>query len=408
MYFETLKSLKAKIDDIGPDTIEKSEQYKIDLSMLSPHQYYMVENFVEALKREPQIPDEAKALLDEAFSGGLAMGQNMAIYSRLITLCLEKVMRPNQDIRRHKVSFEGGFCARSLDHRHVTPFLSAFGLPCMSSGGSGTVKCLEQNEPYRLRYSGAIKSKYKKPFLELVAFVNQGRTQAASVLQSLFRLAARQSEKNKVSIIRNYGIAPIHSILQIMKRHRDESPLGGNSSKLCPIQAYATFKGMFDEHKVYSGASLKGLGKHTTCDRSSKSPGDIHADRDSKTLTALEAKSRLQIESQMMEDIFKKIRERPTDRYFVVCDPPKGLPVVRAGHEEDIEGAKRRAYEEHGCNLEVMCLDQYLRSSLLTIDDVQGVLDRYITMVQDDKELDAGLKVTLDNIIKEEIPKASV
>ena len=48
--------------------------------------------------------------------------KNKSIVSALVTSLLTKICAPNQDIRLHRVDFEGGYSARSLDTDITTPF----------------------------------------------------------------------------------------------------------------------------------------------------------------------------------------------------------------------------------------------------------------------------------------------
>ena len=59
----------------------------------------------------------------------------------MVTLLLQKLHNPQQDIRRHQAQLAGGFSGRGLDTRVVTPFLRDRRFPYMQ-GGSGWLTAL--------------------------------------------------------------------------------------------------------------------------------------------------------------------------------------------------------------------------------------------------------------------------
>ena len=100
--------------------------------------------------------------------------QAKAVLTVLITSFVYKTLNPDQDIRNHQASIEGGYSGRTFDSKYITPFMKSRKFPAMSDSGWLT-RALEQKVPYDKHYSGAINPKQLKPvFIALLDNVQKG------------------------------------------------------------------------------------------------------------------------------------------------------------------------------------------------------------------------------------------
>lgn len=60
---------------------------------------------------------------------------NRGIVAVLTTLLVYKIACPTQDIRYHQSQLEGGFSGRTIDEKHITPFLKKVEFPSMAESG---------------------------------------------------------------------------------------------------------------------------------------------------------------------------------------------------------------------------------------------------------------------------------
>lgn len=67
---------------------------------------------------------------------------NRGVLAVTVTLLLQKLQAPEQDIRRHQAQLEGSFSCRGLDARIVTPFLRDKRFPFMRSGSGWLTRSL--------------------------------------------------------------------------------------------------------------------------------------------------------------------------------------------------------------------------------------------------------------------------
>jgi DNA (cytosine-5)-methyltransferase 1 len=61
--------------------------------------------------------------------------QAKAVLTVLITSIVYKAIHPNQDIRNHQASIEGGYSGRTFDSKYITPFMKLHKFPSMAESG---------------------------------------------------------------------------------------------------------------------------------------------------------------------------------------------------------------------------------------------------------------------------------
>lgn len=325
------------------------------------------------------------------------ISKNKGVYTVLITLSLYKVCHPEQDIRQHKIELPNGFSGRSFDTKFVTPTLKELGLPAMAESGWLT-RSLEQAYSYDFNFNGKITPKeLKDSFLNTVAEIQKGKSNAEYVLKKLLNGGIQFQHKNKINInrIEDNGIS-IHIIVDLLKVHFEEKYGTHGGSKLPVLAFYAIYSLLIKELGRFSDCTLAPLGSHTASDKTSKSGGDIEILKNDRIFEALEIKLDKSPTAHMLRVAYDKINQFGISRYYILS----GVDVIES-ERENINSIINNVKEEHGCQIIVNGLYASLKYYLRLISEPQNFLNRYIELVEDDKELQSAHKEKLQQLLQE-------
>jgi len=93
-----------------------------------------------AISLPPEIVKDIETIVEksENFIG---------VVNVLITSLVYKIYNPTQDVRYHQAGLENGYSGRSIDTKHIAPFLKSKGLKSAKEAGWLT-RSLEQPFPY--------------------------------------------------------------------------------------------------------------------------------------------------------------------------------------------------------------------------------------------------------------------
>jgi DNA (cytosine-5)-methyltransferase 1 len=145
----------------------------------------------------------------------------LGVLNVTVTSLTEKIVSPNQDIRKHQAKMEGGYSGRTLDTKTIAPWLKSKKLKSMVESGWLT-RSLEQDSPYTLDYKGAIRNKeVKEAFLQLLNFIQNNQAKTTLCLKYLFQLLIIQREQNKVEInpLAKKSKYSITEIIDLLTKH---------------------------------------------------------------------------------------------------------------------------------------------------------------------------------------------
>ncbi|MCD8304073.1 MAG: hypothetical protein LUC86_04525 [Prevotellaceae bacterium] len=141
----------------------------------------------------PETKEQVRQIVDKA-------EDVKGVVAVLATLLTHKIVIPTQDIRYHQKKMDGGFSGRTIDTKHITPFLKSVDFPAMAESGWLT-RALEQDHPYTLDYPGAIRySKVKAAFLHIIDKVQVRKESPEAVLSYMFYLLIEQRDKKASSL----------------------------------------------------------------------------------------------------------------------------------------------------------------------------------------------------------------
>lgn len=311
------------------------------------------------------------------------MTQNKGVYTVLITLSFYKYLHPKQDIRQHKIELTNGFSGRSFDFNYVTPTLKELGLPAMAESGWLT-RSLEQAYPYDKKYNGKIRpDELKTAFLEMVDFIQKSKDNALEVLKLLLNGGIQFKENNKVIIQKiTLDDVQINHLISLLQEHFEYRYQTHGGSKLPVLAFYAIYTVLIDELGRFKDCNLSPLGSHTASDRTSNSGGDIEIFKDNQLFEAVEIKLDKEPTAHMVRVAYDKINKFGITRYYILS-----AIIPSADEQAQIDNLISQIKQEHGCQVIVNGLYPSLKYYLRLISNPKLFLNKYIELVEQDKEL---------------------
>ena len=183
------------------------------------------------------IPTDVKRNIDI-----LVNWKNISPFTVLLTSLVKKSVNPEQDTRLHKAGLPGGYSARGLDTKVVTPFLAHNGFPYMKGGTGWLTRSFEQPHPYDLNYPGKISGKgIKEAFLKLMDFMERESADPNLLILYLFCKLIQRRNKENVSLSKPTNLT-ISEIVSCLTRHFKHG--GSGKSRLPVLAIYAVYQQM--------------------------------------------------------------------------------------------------------------------------------------------------------------------
>ena len=331
---------------------------------------------------------------------GEKINTQKGVFTVLVTLITHKIIDPNQDIRKHQTSMEGGFSGRSVDFSFITPTLKELGLPSMAESGWLT-RSLEQPYPYNLDYNGKISNKVvKEAFLNVLDFVEKNPKTAKNVLRLLL-FEAIQSKNDAVVVImplENPEKLTIDNIIKSLDEHFRTKYQTHGGSKLPVLAFYAIYKSLIKEIGRYKNCTLANMGSHTASDRTSKSAGDIEIFKNKNLFEAIEVKLDKAIDATMVRIAIEKIARYNPDRYYI-------LSYIGIKDSDKLEIADLIDFIklEHGCQIIINGLLPTIKYYLRLINSLNEFILEYSQLIENDGEIQKIHKEKWNELLKKHL-----
>ena len=237
-----------------------------DPNVIEPDRYERLNDTLEAAYLEAESiveedrPDDLNARL------GLELAKKVSTLGATknaargvaLTLCLYKIVEPNQDIRSHKSDHPGGFSARAYDTRVTIPFLISHSLP-----RSVESHWLSQTFSFAGPYINGTILKTQPTvagplMVEVVNPVNQGDAELAfAAVVSLLVEFIRVRNADRVVLTRPKD-QPIHKVKKLIEDHL-AGPYKANAPRLPQLVIYAVYACLVRHMERYRGADLEPL-----------------------------------------------------------------------------------------------------------------------------------------------------
>lgn len=321
------------------------------------------------------------------------------VFTVLLTSLVYKSLHPEQDVRRHQANMENGYSGRSFDTKYITPFMKQKRfLGAMKESGWLT-RSLEQNIPYTLDFPGKIQNKdVKMSFLKMLNDVEENGADPEKYVLAVMAYSIKCKKDKTVILVNPIEKETSLTINEIMKSLHEHFyfPYKSRGASILPVVAlYSVYQCITEELKRFDGKTLDKLASHNSCDRSSGETGDIvvRNDVDNSIYEVVEVKFDIPINSIMIEDAYKKISEKPVQRYYL-------LSTVVPSEDERvaIDEMICKIRDEHGCQIIVNGVFPTLKYYLRLLDNTDLFVERYVKNLSNNTEINFEHKIAWNKV----------
>ena len=299
-----------------------------------------------------------------------------AVLAVVITSLAYKVFKPEQDIRCHQRKIKGGYSGRSIDTKHVTPFLRANDFPFMAAGSGWLTRSLEQPLPYNMDYPARIQNEeIRNSFLQILNNVQVLGSNPFSCLAYLFKLLIFIRDSERIELPRPSGLT-INTVLNYLSKHFEydyRKHLSG-TPRIPVLAIYSFYQCALREVERYHGKLLLPLESHTASDERSGNIGDINIkDSGAEFFEAVEVKHEIPIDLEMVVTAYRKFRTSHVNRYYILSTAD-----VNDSERERIDIEIARIKDSHGCQVIVNGIMPSLKYYLRVLNNVDAFVDAYV------------------------------
>ncbi len=321
--------------------------------------------------------------------------KNKSLVSAIATSLLKKIVSPEQDIRLHRTDFEGGYSARSLDTKIITPFFKKYFLKYANKESAFLTLATRERIKWTKEEGKNLKIRnkiLKEAFLSVLEIVENDPKMAREILAYLFfKLKELVKEDNvlfhQVEAQELKGTLTIPLVIKLLEEHFSTKL----ASRLPVIAIYSIYEIICTLFNRYDNKFLKSLAVHTASDK--KGFGDIEIyDADNKPFEIIEIKHQIPIDRYLIYDILRKINATPLQRYYVLTT--FSGTFVNQTEEDFIFKLSTQLKKEKELDLIVNGVIPSLKYYLRFIDDYELFIESYSKNLVKDARNSTEIKTT--------------
>ncbi|OQY02460.1 MAG: hypothetical protein B6I26_01075 [Desulfobacteraceae bacterium 4572_130] len=322
--------------------------------------------------------------------------KNKSIVSALVTSLVKKIIDSKQDIRLHRIDFQNGYSARSLDTKVTSPFFKEK-FPKYANKESAFLTLATRERIKWTKNDGnnlKIRNKdLKNSFLNVFDQIEVHNKRPQNYLHYLFvklielsknddlifQLAAKQNKK--------IGLLNINLILEMLNNHFNSKL----SSRLPVIAIYSIYEILMPILKRYENKKLMPLQVHTSSDKHGFGDIEIY-DFKNNPFEIVEIKHKIPINKYLIFDIVKKIQNTKINRYYILTTFITGFEnneTEKMVNKFIIEVKKQRSIDIIANGI-ITTLKYYLRF----IDNYNLFIETYTQNLINDAKYSTEVKVS--------------
>jgi DNA (cytosine-5)-methyltransferase 1 len=299
--------------------------------------------------------------------------------SAVVTACLEKIRNPEQDIRFHRVDFEGGYSARSLDTKVTTPFFKKHFPRYANKESAFLSMSTRERIPWTKKDGMQLKIRdktIKKSFIEIIESVQDGAVDPRKVIGYIFIKLYELSQQHKIIFDGTIetsdflGVININTVLTMLDEHFAQK-LG---SRLPVIAIYTAYEHLRNQVNRYHGKILRTLNVHTSSDKHGYGDVEIWND-DGTPFEMVEIKHGIPIDRNMVFDVVKKSENTGIERYYVLTTAKENF--VSPEEEEYINKFILKIRNDSGMDIIANGIRYSLKYYLRFVDDCRDFIKSY-------------------------------
>jgi DNA (cytosine-5)-methyltransferase 1 len=247
---------------------------------------------------------------------------NKSIVSALVTSLVKKILEPTQDIRLHRVDFEGGYSARSLDTKVTTLFFKNHFPKYANKESSFLTLATRERIKWTKREGQNLKIRDKKLrecFLGAFEQVEERKQNPEIYLEYIFAKLIKLSESEArlfelaETQSQNLSALNINLVLEMLKKHFATNL----SSRLPVIAIYSIYEILLTKVERYKDKRLLPLQVHTSSDKHGFGDIEIY-DNQNKPFEIIEIKHNIPVDKYLIFDIVKKTQTTKINRYYIL------------------------------------------------------------------------------------------
>ncbi len=314
------------------------------------------------------------------------INSNKSLVTAIVTCCLEKIVHPEQDIRLHRVDFENGFSARSLDTKITTPFFKRHFPKYANKETSFLTLALRERTAWKIEEANNLKirnQELKTAFLSILNDINSHTISSKDFIIALFIELYNLSESDNLvfSAIENStsGSININKTIDFLSKHFSMK----KSSRLPVIAVYAVYMELFKTQKRYEDKILKPLNVHTSSDKHSFGDIEIYT-KEEQPFEIIEIKHKIPIDKYMIFDIYKKIENADIERYYILTTYHNSF--ASEDEQNEVNEILLNIYRTKNIDIIANGIIPSIKYYLRMVDDLDSFLSNYYyCLVQDSK-----------------------
>lgn len=326
-----------------------------------------------------------------------ASEKSKGVYTVFLTSIVYKCLYPEQDIRRHQSSIEGGYSGRTFDNKYITPFLKQQDFPSMAESGWLT-RSLEQKMPYDKDYPGAIKpKKLKESFLEGIDFIQTAPADQVKKLLTHTLAALIVQRRSKVLTLAKPTNLSIEQIIDLLHSHFTQHYPTSGAARLPVLAIYAVYELLTEQIARFNGKQLLPIERHTSSDMQSGRVGDIDVvnSADEKPFEGVEVKFEIPITATLLTTIRNKILTHTLDRYYVLSTNT----TIEDEEREKIKKIVNEVKDLNGCQLIVNGIYDSLKYYLRLLEKPELFIEKYVALLEVDQDIKFEHREMWNNLV---------
>lgn len=338
-----------------------------------------------------ELGERERAMIDVV----IANSENgKAVLAVIATSLAYKCMHPEQDIRRHQKTIDGGYAGRTFDNNYVTPFFKQCKFPSMAESGWLT-RSLENKVPYNYNYTGAITPRVlKQAFLDILNCVEEEGVSAAIMFDYLLQKLIIQRDKHAIDLATPTNLTKA-DIVRLLDMHFHHHYGCKGAARLPVLALYAVYQCLMEECQRYAGKRLLPLESHTSADLRSGRLGDIDiVNEDGEPFEAIEVKLDVPISYDIVERAREKILTSNAVSYYILS-----TAEIRTEDKARIEESIRSVKAVKGCELVVNGVESSLRYYLRLISSLPLFVKRYAALLSTDAAVKYEHKAVWNSLV---------
>jgi DNA (cytosine-5)-methyltransferase 1 len=303
------------------------------------------------------------------------------VFTVLLTSLIYKIFHPEQDIRYHQANMENGYSGRSFDSANITPFLKQNNFPAMAESGWLT-RSLEQNRPYDTKYPGKITpSTLKEAFIFIIDYI-QKDIENENILNYIVQFLILQRNLNIIQLARPTNLS-INDVILRLDNHFSSNYTSSGAARLPVLAIQAIYNCLINELERFNNKILLPLEEHTSADIRSGRIGDIEiSNQDNTPFEAVEVKLGIEIDKQLVSDVYEKFHHTQVDRYYILS-----TAGIKESECDMIYKEIQRIKNLHGCQVIVNGILETLAYYLRLLTSTKNFINYYVELIENDSSL---------------------